>query len=99
MTTFIVAVYKTGKAYGGPEEGGWWYYCGEHVRTVRVFKNEDSAIAFCQRMNLLLGATLNKGRHGLGSVLCDGWFAAEIHEDFAPPHYPETGLTMNEGQP
>lgn len=39
MTTFIVAVYKTGKAYGGPEEGGWWYYCGEHVRTVRVFKN------------------------------------------------------------
>lgn len=28
--------YKTWQAYGGPEEGGWWYECGEPVQSVLV---------------------------------------------------------------
>jgi len=26
---FVVQMYETGQAYGGPEEGGWWYDYGE----------------------------------------------------------------------
>lgn len=26
---FVVQMYETGRAYGGPEEGGWWYDYGE----------------------------------------------------------------------
>jgi len=28
---FYVNVYATDRHYGGPEEGGWWYDCGEPV--------------------------------------------------------------------
>lgn len=30
----IIAVYEVGRAYGGPEEGGWWYDCYELAYTV-----------------------------------------------------------------
>jgi len=26
--SYTVAVYICDRAYGGPEEGGWWYDCG-----------------------------------------------------------------------
>lgn len=28
---WTVAIYLVDLAYGGPEEGGWWYGCGERV--------------------------------------------------------------------
>lgn len=28
---WTVAIYLVDRAYGGPEEGGWWYTCGERV--------------------------------------------------------------------
>ncbi len=28
---WTVAIYLVDKAYGGPEEGGWWYTCGERI--------------------------------------------------------------------
>lgn len=28
--------YETYQAYGGPEEGGWWYQCGEPVQSVLI---------------------------------------------------------------
>ena len=30
-------VYLIDRAYGGPEEGGWWYDTGERVRIIRTF--------------------------------------------------------------
>lgn len=85
---FIVSVYLVDQAYGGPEEGGWWYETGELVRMVRIFKNEKSAYRFCVRLNDRLRATLNKGRREISSVLSDGRYAADVHEDRAPEHYP-----------
>jgi len=32
--------YETYQAYGGPEEGGWWYECGEPVQSV-LLSDED----------------------------------------------------------
>ena len=32
--------YETYEAYGGPEEGGWWYTCGEPVQSVFISDDE-----------------------------------------------------------
>ena len=88
-TVYIVAVYLCDRAYGGPEEGGWWYSTGELVRIIRTFKDEERAAAYATRMNRLLNATINKGRREISSVLSDGRYYAEVHESIAPRHYPE----------
>lgn len=44
-TWWSVGVYETGRSYGGPEEGGWWYDTGsmiDHFR-VRGFDNFEEA--------------------------------------------------------
>jgi hypothetical protein len=43
-----VAIYETHRAYGGPEEGGWFYDCGEWVMRskTRVFEDYDQAVAY-----------------------------------------------------
>lgn len=88
--TYIVAVYMTDRAYGGPEEGGWWYDTGEHIRTVKTFRRESQAIDYCRRLNATLDKTLNRGRREISSVLSNGRYAAEIWDNHAPRHYPET---------
>ena len=75
-TVYIVAVYLCDRAYGGPEEGGWWYDTGEMVRIIRAFKDEERAAAHATRMNGLLNATINKGRREISSVLSDGRYYA-----------------------
>lgn len=87
---YVVAVYMTDRAYGGPEEGGWWFDYGEHVRTVRTFPNAARADAYAKRMNNVLDRTLNKGRREISSVLSEGRYSAEVHQGLAPQFYPET---------
>ena len=29
-------IYERGQAYGGPEEGGWWYSCGQVVESSEI---------------------------------------------------------------
>ena len=38
----FACAYLTGQAYGGPEEGGWWYETGEHLLSLPFFANEWS---------------------------------------------------------
>ena len=87
---YIVAVYLQDRAFGGPEEGGWWYDTGNHVRTMRVFGNESQAIAYSYRLNEKLATTLNRGRRSISSILSTGRYGAEVYDDFAPKHYPVT---------
>lgn len=87
--TYVVAVYMTDRSYGGPEEGGWWYDTGNLVRTVKTFRNEQSAINYCRRFNETLDKTLNRGRREISSVLSTGRYAAEIWDNYAPRYYPE----------
>ena len=35
MTVYL-NTYETSQAYGGPEEGGWWYECGTPVQSVAI---------------------------------------------------------------
>lgn len=76
--TFFVSVFLVDRAYGGPEEGGWYYDCGQLVRTCRMFKNERAADAYRQRLDDRLQRTLNKGRREVSSVLSEGRYSAEI---------------------
>jgi len=85
---FIVAVFLVDRACGGPEEGGWYYDCGQLVRQIRTFKNSELASAFRRRLNAKLAVTLNKGRRPIDSVLSDGMYDAQVCHDRVPDHYP-----------
>jgi hypothetical protein len=43
----FVSLYETERAYGGPEEGGWWYDINE-VKSSQKFFDRDEAEAFLQ---------------------------------------------------
>lgn len=89
-TPCFVALLLHDQAYGGPEEGGWYYattqrleshYCQtEHVRFV-VLQSLRSRFT-------------NEGRYPVSSVLSDGIYAIEIglrpaveYEPERKPHY------------
>jgi DNA-directed RNA polymerase subunit RPC12/RpoP len=65
-----VAVYAVDRAYGGPEEGGWWYDCGdlsEHAM-IRVFDDIAEARAY---MELLWSEVPDDERRGeIRTVVC-----------------------------
>lgn len=49
---WYVAVYETGRAYGGPEEGGWWYSVGwlvEHAK-IKFFDRYQDAYDYSQEL-------------------------------------------------
>lgn len=49
---WCVAVYETDRAYGGPEEGGWWYDVGgltEHAK-IRFFDRYQDAYDYAQEL-------------------------------------------------
>lgn len=47
---FSVAVYTRAYAYGGPEEGGWHYPCGELIEHSRIkfFDNYEEAYKYAE---------------------------------------------------
>lgn len=51
-TWWSVAVYETDRAYGGPEEGGWWYDCGHMIDCwkIRGFDNIEEARKYQQEL-------------------------------------------------
>jgi hypothetical protein len=76
-------------AFGGREEGGWYYETGELVRTHRMFRSKEAAYAYRERLQDKLDATLNKGRREISSVLSEGQYRALAFADTAPQHFPE----------
>ena len=52
--TFTIAFYEIDRAYGGSEEGGWWFDTGRLERIARTFKNEAAAYKWCNRANHIL---------------------------------------------
>jgi hypothetical protein len=90
--SYIVAVYDTALAYGGPEEGGWWYDHGSLTRIMRIFRHKEGAYRYCRRLNGHLHSRLygpNQGKREKSSVLSDGVFQAAVYTDYAPKHFPE----------
>ena len=96
-----VAIYLVDQAYGGPEEGGWWYTHGYPITDEEVFKElppdhrlpryfhlECEAIAWANEVQLSLDRTINKGRRPISSVLSEGQYQARV-EDGHPRRFPE----------
>ena len=90
--TWLVAVYDVDLVRGGPEEGGWYYEAGSLVRVVRLFPNEDHALAYCRRLNARLASRAfgpNQGKPAVSSVRSQGELQAQVCEDLAPAGYPD----------
>lgn len=85
---YTVALYMVDKAWGGQEEGGWWYHCGEIIKPIRIFQTEERAWKYAHRMQRLIDCTLNKGRRPIDSVLSEGMYDVQVHEVVPPHHYP-----------
>ena len=90
---YLVAIYLEDMRYGGPEEGGWYYNVGVLVRVVKGFNSEQTAIAYCRRMNDKLKSRQfgpNRNRREMSSVLSEGEYWAQVHENEAPKWYPDS---------
>lgn len=97
---YTVAVYKIDMAYGGPEEGGWWYQCGERVDTLEaadgtnvavpvVCATRDEAEVQRQRLEARMDE-FNKGRRPISSVLSEGVYDVRICDGYAEQYFPAT---------
>ena len=84
----IVAFYEVDRAYGGPEEGGWYYDTGRCVRPLGVYLNDEAAHKAAQRANRLL-ERLQRRRRSVDSVLYEGGrFRAFSFAGLAPEYFP-----------
>ena len=70
-----VNVYLIDKAYGGPEEGGWWYEFGEIINVYPV-SNERTAKRLKSRLEN--GTYSNEERVSIDSVLSEGEYSVVI---------------------
>lgn len=93
-------VYLTDRAYGGPEEGGWWYACGVpalDLPDVAVCygpytnSEEDQFKLEVQRAHVksLLDAHNKERRSDVNSVLSEGCYVVD-KEGHTAKHWPET---------
>jgi hypothetical protein len=92
-----VGIYKQDRAFGGPEEGGWWYDCGEHCdqevyfavdMLPGVFRTETEAVEYAAKVQEAV-KPLNVGRRSISSVLSEGQYGVMVFEDKLPDYYPE----------
>lgn len=89
---FTVAIYLIDRAYGGSEEGGWWYECGkpsdEHCEHTMGFDKEDNAIKYARSLDALCDQ-LNDGRPQIGHSNSKGRYWP-IVSDGNPKPFPTT---------
>lgn len=69
---FHLNEYLTDRAFGGGEEGGWWYDTGVFVKSHGTFPTRDAAFAARDGLDAYL-AERREGLHDPSSVLCTGW--------------------------
>ena len=87
----FVNVYLTNRAYGGSEEGGWWFDYGTAIRSTQVGEDRlddvlKEEVEWCMTENA-------ERRSDVGSVLCEGRYVAYVEDEPAAnypterPHY------------
>lgn len=84
-----LAVYTHDRAYGGPEEGGWWYgvHTWEPEFKVQMFTDEGEACAARKEWQAVLDEGPNDGRPPVSSVLSEGVLVAMV-TDHPPCNLP-----------
>ena len=90
---YCVSIYKIDRAYGGPEEGGWWYTCGEpilefgaHTRCFHILEEAQDYQALLEKTLIV---ELNEGRRPISSVLSEGVFESYLDENQYPESFPK----------
>jgi len=48
--TFYISVYEKSRAFGGQEEGGWWYDDYQYIKTITTLPSYDEAIKFAEQL-------------------------------------------------
>lgn len=90
---YSVAICLVDLAYGGPEEGGWYYQVGEpsedHLIYLRGFDDEEAAYEYCRELNKTVQPILNKGRPEISASNSIGRYVADVFEGL-PKAYPKT---------
>jgi hypothetical protein len=88
-----VCPFLVDRAYGGPEEGGWWYGCGtpEHGQNLPIpqiffVQDREQAREACRLMQEQLDETVNVGRREISSVLSEGRYAAQVCDNWPEPY-------------
>jgi hypothetical protein len=66
---YYINVYETSQAYGGSEEGGWWYDVGEFKECKGIFVSRNTAIA---AVNDDSDKLERKGKYHMGMHSMDG---------------------------
>ena len=94
---YSASLYMMDRAYGGPEEGGWWYTTYEPVFSAELplpFFTVDWQECERKREEMqLVCDELNKTRRDIGSVLSEGRYVACVrvgpptHDPQSKPHY------------
>lgn len=96
---YTVAVFLEDRARGGPEEGGWYYTCGDRVDKLEENgKNiaipqvcatlEEADAAYMKMTDALTGE--NKMRNSnTGSVLSEGKYVARVCEGYPDAYFPK----------
>ena len=86
-----INVYMIDQAYGGPEEGDWWYTCGRPVES-RLADNEAEAEDILAERRAYWDGH-NEGRPEIYSVISEGRFSVRRESRYARqfpktiPHY------------
>lgn len=93
-TWTAVAVYECNRAYGGPEEGGWYFDCGEletSIPPIIVSPPTEEAIrqAIATQEDYIRGMNLNEGRYEPNSVLCNGYYEVVTFDGCLPKAFPK----------
>lgn len=93
---YLVSVYETNRAYGGPEEGGWWYDTGvpsedpEALKYHKSFTSHAKALAYREKvLDDIRRLNEDQGRRSPSSVLCNGYFDVQIDCNTFPKPYPQ----------
>ena len=53
---FYVNKYEIGRAYGGPEEGGWWFNYGQFMECEAMFTSRKEARALADALTMVEGS-------------------------------------------
>lgn len=89
MATWYASIYLTDLAYGGSEEGGWYYPCGEFRYDLPYGKFPTKAKARKYHKELeRLCSELNEGAPDISSVLSRGRYVAVLEKE-PPANYPK----------
>lgn len=90
---FWLHKYEVEQAYGGSEEGGWWYDTGVPTGDKEgPFDDEEDAYARCRELNEIEHAESEKQPYGYTSVLShrSEHYAWDVSEYATAKAYPES---------